>query len=52
MNAYETAFAGKDTRLIVSPVSDFFRFFRSPDGNQPGLPAKAPEASGPNSAAK
>ena len=52
MNAYETAFAGKDTRLIVSPVSDFFRFFRSPDGNQPGQPAKAPEATSPNSAAK
>ena len=52
MNAYETAFAGKDTRLIVSPVSDFFRFFRSPDGDQPAQPAKTPEASGPNSAAK
>ena len=23
MSAYETAFAGKDTRLVVSPVSDF-----------------------------
>ncbi len=52
MTAYETAFAGKDTRLVVSPVSDFFRFFRSPDGSQPGQPAKVPEASGPNSAAK
>ena len=52
MNAYETAFAGKDTRLIVSPVSDFFRFFRSPDGNQLNQPAKAPEASGASSAAK
>ena len=52
MSAYETAFAGKDTRLVVSPVSDFFRFFRSPDGTQPGQPAKPPEANGANSALK
>ena len=51
MTAYDTAFAGKDTRLVMSPVSDFFRFFRSPDGNQSTQP-KAPETSAPNSASK
>ena len=50
MSAYQTAFAGRDTRLVLSPVSDFFRFFRAPDGMQPGQPVKTPEANGPNSA--
>ena len=52
MSAYQTAFAGQDTRFIVSPTSDFFRFFRAPDGVQASPPSKPPEASGPNSAAK
>ena len=58
MAAYDTAFAGKDTRLVVSPVGNFFRFFKSPSGEPaaktdasaaaPAKPenasAKAPEA--------
>lgn len=36
MSAYRTAFAGKDTRFVVSPESDFFRFFGSPQGRAAG----------------
>lgn len=43
MAAYDTAFASKDTRLVVSPVSDFFRFFKSPAGTAPTT-AKPDEA--------
>jgi len=49
MRAYDTAFGGKDTRLVVSPVSDFFRFFRSPSGTASTAPAKVPETSGATS---
>lgn len=45
MRAYETAFSGTDTRLVVSPVSDFFRFFRSPNGTPPQNATNAPTAS-------
>ncbi len=46
MSAYDTAFASRDTRLVVSPVSDFFRFFKSPTGTPPTGTAKpAGEAS-------
>lgn len=52
MAAYDTAFASKDTRLVVSPVGNFFRFFKSPagasagDGSKPSSgPAKPEEAS-------
>lgn len=44
MAAYDTAFAGKDTRLVVSPVGDFFRFFKSPGGTPQGTVAKPQEA--------
>lgn len=32
MTAYDTAFKGADTRFVMSPTSDFFRFFKSPNG--------------------
>ena len=51
MGAYSAAFAGRDTRLVMSPTSDFFRFFRSPDAPA-GQVGKPPEAAGPNSAQK
>ena len=35
MQAYEAAFKGGETRFLISPRSDFFRFFSSPN------PAKA-----------
>ncbi len=42
MQAYENGLKGGDTRMVVSPNSDFFRFFGSPNG-QPAAPA-APAA--------
>lgn len=35
MQAYETGLRSADTRLILSPTSDFFRFFGQPDGKRP-----------------
>lgn len=32
MRAYETALQGKDTNFVLSPNSDFFRFFKQPTG--------------------
>ena len=34
MGAYETGLKGSDTRFLLTPDSDFFRFFGSPAGNQ------------------
>lgn len=33
MQAYETAFKPGETRFLVSPRSDFFRFFSAPEGS-------------------
>lgn len=35
MQAYETAFKPNETRFLVSPRSDFFRFFSTPTGVMP-----------------
>ncbi|WP_336486547.1 protease modulator HflC [Methylobacterium nigriterrae] len=32
MQAYETGLKGSDTRLVISPNSDFFRYFGDPQG--------------------
>jgi modulator of FtsH protease HflC len=32
MQAYETGLKGGDTRMVISPKSDFFRFFGTPNG--------------------
>jgi membrane protease subunit HflC len=40
MQAYEAGLKGGDTRMVMSPKSDFFRFFGTPDG-QPATPAAA-----------
>jgi membrane protease subunit HflC len=40
MQAYETRLKGSDTRMVMSPKSDFFRFFGTPNG-QPTTPAAA-----------
>ncbi len=36
MTAYDTAFKGPDTRFVMSPTSDFFRFFKSANGTAAG----------------
>ena len=45
MQAYETAFKPGETRFLVSPRSDFFRYFSTPDGAGASVDAAAlPEA--------
>jgi membrane protease subunit HflC len=41
MQAYEAGLRSGDTRMVVSPKSDFFRFFGTPTG-QPAAAASAP----------
>ena len=47
MQAYQSGLGGTDTRLVISPDSDFFRYFNTPGGT--GLPAAA-AAPGPGAA--
>ncbi|GJD81424.1 protein HflC [Methylobacterium gregans] len=35
MQAYETGLKGPETRLVISPNSDFFRYFSDPQGRTP-----------------
>jgi membrane protease subunit HflC len=39
MQAYEAGLKGGDTRMVISPKSDFFRYFGTPGGQQPVPPA-------------
>jgi membrane protease subunit HflC len=40
MQAYEKSMQHGDTRLVLKPDSDFFRFFSDPSGrSQPEIPA-------------
>jgi membrane protease subunit HflC len=42
MQAYEAGLKSSDTRMVISPKSDFFRFFGSP--GKPGAPLTTPSA--------
>jgi membrane protease subunit HflC len=44
MTAYENGLKGNDTRFLLKPDSDFFRYFGSPNGNTPPV---QPPAAGP-----
>ncbi len=44
MSAYETGFKSNDTRFLLRPDSDFFRYFGSAGGNKPAAAAAAPGA--------
>jgi membrane protease subunit HflC len=44
MQAYEASLKGADTRMLLSPDSNFFRFFNNP---VPGVPGAAPTAAAP-----
>ena len=49
MQAYEAGLKSQDTRFVISPTSEFFRFFNRSSGvmpGEPGVPAAAP-APGP-----
>ncbi len=44
MQAYEQGLKSGDTRLVISPDSEFFKYFQSPNGrpSQPAAPAPRP----------
>ncbi|PTE09027.1 protease modulator HflC [Mesorhizobium helmanticense] len=44
MNAYGTALDNTGTTMVLSPNSEFFRFFRNPDGKDTPTPPPAPAA--------
>jgi membrane protease subunit HflC len=54
MQAYDNSFKGGDTRAILSPKSDFFRYFSTPTPTAAPVPAPtpAPAAPGPAAAAE
>jgi len=39
MQAYEASMKAADTRMLLAPDSNFFRFFNAPNGTVPGVPA-------------
>ena len=41
MQAYEAGLKSQDTRFVISPTSEFFRFFNRSSGVMPGEPAPA-----------
>lgn len=50
MSAYGTALENTGTTMLLTPDSDFFRFFRDSEGKalvQPGAPTRAAPAAGP-----
>lgn len=51
MLAYESGLAGDATRLVISPDSDFFRFFNAPGGVSAPAARPAPAAPAPADAA-
>lgn len=45
MSAYEASLKNNDTRFLLRPDSEFFRFFANPTGKLPAAPASAGAAS-------
>ena len=46
MQAYEKGLTGPDTRLVISPGSEFFRYFNDPQGRARPAAAQAPAQAG------
>jgi membrane protease subunit HflC len=44
MQAYENGLKSNDTRFLLKPDSNFFRYFNSPDGKPAATPGPAPQA--------
>jgi membrane protease subunit HflC len=42
MQAYEKGIKSADTRLLISPDSDFFKYFTDPNGKKPAMPVQPP----------
>src|ERR1700743_1084515 len=51
MNAYETGLKNNDTRFLLQPDSDFFKYFGNPSGKLPAAPAASAAAAEPAAAA-
>lgn len=47
MLAYQEGLSSSDTRLVITPDSDFFRFFNDPNGTAPRSPSSPPAAPPP-----
>jgi membrane protease subunit HflC len=47
MQAYETGLRASDTRLVVKPEGDFFRYFANPAGQGDKAPAPPPQPAQP-----
>jgi len=53
MQAYETGLGHGDTRMVLKPDSEFFRYFVDPSGKSAGSPPQQPsQQAGPPSAAR
>jgi membrane protease subunit HflC len=52
MQAYTTGLKSSDTRMVISPDSEFFRFFGSASGQSPGSQAQAQKPAPAPAAAK
>jgi len=50
MQAYENGLKSNDTRFLLKPDSNFFRYFNSPDGKPAPAPGPAPQAGAPAAA--
>ena len=46
MQAYEEGLKSSDTRLVISPNTEFFQYFNSPNGTMSAPPPRAPNAPG------
>lgn len=46
MQAYEEGLKSNDTRLVISPNTEFFQYFNSPNGKMTGPLPRAPNAPG------
>jgi membrane protease subunit HflC len=42
MQAYETGLGHGDTRMVLKPDSEFFRYFVDPSGRPAGSPPQVP----------
>ena len=49
MQAYEKGLGSGDTRLLLSPDSEFFRYFRDPSGNAKSSGARSSSSNGTGS---
>ena len=52
MSAYENGLRNSDTRFLLQPDSDFFRFFSNPSGKPAAAPASAAASAPPPAAPK